>query len=134
MLVYLSRNYVVQRLSDEESYRKKRERERLNKVIRYIEKHYTEVISVQELADLLNLSKGRIEHLFRAAIGISPLQYINEFRLKKAVNLIKGSDSALTEIALAVGFGDYNHFGSLFKKYYGCMPSQLRSDDNSRIV
>lgn len=125
LLVYLRRNYVVQTLTKEESHRKKREQERIEKVISYIEKHYTEAISNQELADLLFLSKGRFEHLFRECLGVSPLQYINELRLKKAMSLIKGSSFSVTEIAAAVGFSDYNHFGRLFRKYYGCAPRQI---------
>ena len=125
LLVYLRRNYVVQTLTKEESCRKKREQERLQKVIAYIEQHYTETISNQTLADVLYLSKGRFEHLFRECLGVSPLQYINELRLKKAMSLIKGSSYSVTEIASAVGFADYNHFGRLFRKYYGCAPRQI---------
>ena len=125
LLVYLRRNFVVQTLTKEESFRKKREQERIEKVISYIEKHYTEAISNQTLADLLFLSKGRFEHLFRECLGVSPLQYINELRLKKAMSLIKGSSYSVTEIAEAVGFSDYNHFGRLFRKYYGCAPRQI---------
>lgn len=125
LLVYLRRNYVVQTLTKEESFRKKREQERIEKVISYIEQHYTEAISNQTLADLLYLSKGRFEHLFRECLGVSPLQYINELRLKKAMSLIKGSSYSVTEIAEAVGFSDYNHFGRLFRKYYGCAPRQI---------
>lgn len=134
LLVYLRRNYVVQTLTNEETRRKKRELERMHKVISYIEKHYPEPIDNQKLADLIYLSKGRFEHLFREIIGISPVQYVNEFRLKKAVDLIKGSANSMTEIAMAVGFGDYNHFGRQFKKYYGYVPSELRDYENSRIV
>ena len=130
MLVYLRRNYVAQTLTNEESSHKKRELERMNRIVEYIERHYTETITNQTLADLLFLSKGRFEHLFRENMGVPPLQYINELRIKKAMHLIKASDSSLTEIATAVGFGDYNYFGRLFRKYYGCTPKEAQS--NSR--
>ena len=126
MLVYLRRNYVMQTLTKEESYRKKRDQERLSKVISYIERHYTEPINNQELADLLFISKGRFEHMFREVLGVSPLRYINELRLKKTLSLIRGSDSPIADIASAVGFTDYNHFGRLFRKYYGCSPKQMQ--------
>ena len=126
MLVYLRRNFVVQTLTNEETIQKKRELERLSRVVSYIEQHYTETINNQELADMLYLSKGRFEHLFRENIGVPPLQYINEMRLKKAMSLIKGSDNSMTEIAAAVGFSDYNHFGRLFQRYYGCTPRQAQ--------
>jgi len=131
LLVYLRRSYVTQILTKEESARKKRERERLNKVISYIEGHYTEPISNQDLADILFLSKGRFEHMFRETLGMSPLKYINELRLKKAMSLIRGSDSSISDVAAAVGFADYNHFGRLFRKYYGCSPRQIQKSDKT---
>ncbi len=126
MIVYLRRNYVEQTLTNEESSHKKQELERMTKIVEYIEQHYTEPITNQELADLLFLSKGRFEHLFRENMGVPPLQYINELRVKKAMNLIKGSDSSLSEIAAAVGFGDYNYFGRLFRRYYGRTPKEAQ--------
>lgn len=128
LLVYLSRNYATQILTPEDSLRRKKTLERLNQVILYIESHYTESITNQQLADLIFLSKDRFEHLFREHIGIAPLQYINELRLKKAMILLKNQDLSITEIATAVGFSDYNHFGRLFRKYYGCAPKDAKNN------
>ena len=64
--------------------------------------------------------------MFREVLGVSPLRYINELRLKKTLSLIRGSDSSIADIASAVGFTDYNHFGRLFRKYYGCSPKQMQ--------
>lgn len=126
LLVYLSRNYVVQALTKADSLRRKQQMERLNQVIVYIESHYIEPVDNQRLADMVYLSKDRFEHLFRERIGVAPLQYINDFRLKKAMRLIKSSQLSITEIATAVGFQDYNHFGRLFRKCYGCTPTQAK--------
>jgi len=126
LLVYLSRKYVVQALTKADSLRRKQQMERLNQVIVYIESHYIEPVDNQKLADMVYLSKDRFEHLFREHIGMAPLQYINDFRLKKAMRLIKSSQLSITEIATAVGFQDYNHFGRLFRKCYGCTPTQAK--------
>lgn len=128
LLVYLSRHYATRILTPEDSLRRKKTLERLNQVILYIESHYTEPITNQQLADLVFLSKDRFEHLFREHIGIAPLQYINELRLKKAMNLLKNSDLSIAEIAAAVGFSDYNHFGRLFRKYYSCTPKDAKNN------
>lgn len=126
LMVYLSRNYVVQALTKADSLRRKQQIERLNQVIVYIESHYIEPVDNQKLADMVYLSKDRFEHLFRERIGVAPLQYINDFRLKKAMRLIQNSQLSITEIATAVGFQDYNHFGRLFRKCYGCAPTQAK--------
>ena len=81
LMVYLSRNYVVQALTKADSLRRKQQIERLNQVIVYIESHYIEPVDNQKLADMVYLSKDRFEHLFRERIGVAPLQYINDFRL-----------------------------------------------------
>ena len=123
LITYLSRNYVQEMLSDSDSLRRRKKLERLNTVNQYIEQHYTEAISNRELADLLHLSEDRFNHLFKEGMGMPPLQYINEIRLKKAMHLLKKGDHyTAAEVADAVGFSDYNNFGRMFRKYYGCTP------------
>ena len=126
LLVYLSRNYVTETLSPEDSLRRKKNRDRLNQVLLYMESNYMNAFSNQELADMVYLSKDRFEHFFRENIGISPRQYVNELRLKKALQLLQRGEMSNSEIAQAAGFRDYNHFGRLFRNFYGCTPNQMR--------
>ena len=95
----------------------------------YIEQHYAERISVAQLAEILCLSPDRLGHLFRDGVGQAPLQYINEIRLRKAMNLLKTAEYTVAEVARAVGFFDYNHFGRLFRRRYGCTPNQVRQGE-----
>ena len=67
-------------------------------------------------ADLIHVSEGRFSHLFKESAGMAPLQYINKVRLEKAANLLKRGDYTVAEVANAVGFSDYNHFGRLFRR------------------
>ncbi len=135
LLVYLSRNYGREMLSDSESMKRTKKLERLNTVNQYIEKHYTEQVSNKELAELLHLSEDRFNHLFKEGMGMPPLQYINEVRLKKAMNLLKKGEYTASEVADVVGFSDYNHFGRMFRRYFGCTPMQARKKtENSNIV
>lgn len=127
MLVYLCRNYVVQSLSERENLKRKKDLERLNVVLTYIHSHYTERISNTELAEMICLSEDRFGHLFRESVGKAPLQYINDMRLKSALNLLKTNEYTVTEVAEAVGFQDYNHFGRLFRKRYGYTPHDVKS-------
>ena len=126
LITYLSRNYVQEILSDSDSLKRRKKLERLNTVNQYIEQHYTEAISNRELADLLHLSEDRFNHLFKESMGMPPLQYINEIRLKKAMHLLKKGDFyTAAEVADAVGFSDYNNFGRMFRRFYGCTPLEV---------
>ncbi len=132
LVAYLVRNYALEMLGKEDCLRRRKKLERLNIVYRYIEHNYASPISSRDLADLLHVSEGRFSHLFKESAGMAPLQYINKVRLEKAMNLLKCGDYTATEVANAVGFSDYNHFGRLFRRTFGCTPIEVR--ENSRIV
>lgn len=134
LLVHLYRHYVVELLTKEDSIRRKKIQERLNQVLVYIDFHYGEPIGNQELADMVYLSKDRFEHFFRENMGMPPLQYINQLRLKKALGLMQQENLTITDIAQMVGFNDYNHFGRQFRKFYGCTPNEMKRKQKSGIV
>lgn len=126
LLVYLCRRYGAESVSAKDTDRRRRDLERLQPALDYIEQNYAERISVTRLAEILCLSPDRLGHLFRDGVGQAPLQYINEIRLRKAMQLLKTEEYTVTEVALAVGFFDYNHFGRQFRRRYGCTPNQVR--------
>ncbi len=132
LVAYLVRHYALEMLDREDSLRRRKKLERLNIVYQYIESHYSEAISNRELADLIHVSEGRFGHIFKESAGVAPLQYINEVRLQKAMHLLKKGNYTATEVADAVGFSDYNHFGRLFRRTFGCTPLEVR--ENSRII
>lgn len=125
LITYLIRNYVVESLSDKENIKRIQKLQRLNIILQYIQNNYSEPIAIQTLADLIHLSEFRFCHLFKESMGQSPLNYINEVRLKKAHHLLEQKELSVAEIAEAVGFQDYNNFGRLFRKYYGYAPTQI---------
>lgn len=124
LITYLFRNYVTESLSPRENTLRLHNLGRLNTVVQYIQENYSEPITNRELADLIHLSEYRFCHLFKESMGKSPINYINEVRLKKAYELIKEKDNSISEVAVKVGFSDYNNFGRLFRKYYGFPPSR----------
>lgn len=125
LIAYLVRRYAVRIVSERESTRRKKQLERLNTVLNYIQANYTRQITNRELADVIHLSEDRFNHLFKESMDMPPLQYINEIRIKKAMNLLKRKEGTVAEIAESVGFTDYNHFGRQFRRYYGCNPSDI---------
>lgn len=126
LTAHLVREYVEEILTESESDKRRKRLERLNTVLEYIRTNYKEQISNKELAEIIHLSEDRFNHLFKESMGMSPLQYMNEVRLRKAMGFLKKGEGTITEIADSVGFTDYNHFGRQFRKYYGCSPSEVR--------
>ena len=126
LFVYLCRNYVAEMMPERDSAKRKKDLERLSAVLGYIEANYNQRITVEQLADMVCLSEDRFGHLFREGVGQPPLQYINAMRLRKALNMLKTNQYTVTEVADAVGFRDYNHFGRLFRKQYGCTPNEIK--------
>lgn len=130
LVAYLVRHYAQEMLDKGDSLRRKKKLERLNVVYQYIESNYSGPISSRELAGLIHVSEDRFHHIFKESAGMAPLQYINEVRLGKAMNLLKQGDYTATEVAGAVGFSDYNHFGRLFRRAFGCTPNEVRKNGN----
>lgn len=126
LVTYLARNKAIEMLSEEGVLKRRKKLERLNRVYQYIEMHYTEIITNCELAEMVHLSEGRFCHIFKESAGVAPQQYINEIRLNKAMKLLKQDTLTATEVAEAVGFLDYNNFGRMFRKYFGCTPLEAR--------
>ena len=127
LIAYLCRNYASEMLTDTESAKRRRNLERLNIVLQYINKHFSEEISVEELAELIHLSEGRFSHLFKENVGMSALKYINEVRIRKADALLQNETLTIAEVASYVGISNYGYFGKMYKRYYGYAPGERRT-------
>lgn len=106
-----------------------RKLERLAPVIRYMEAHYSEVISLKQLASQINVSEYTLCILFREAFGTSPITYLMKLRIQMAKLLLsKNKTMAVKEIAKQVGFNDVSYFGKIFKKFEKITPLAYRED------
>ncbi|WP_371379898.1 helix-turn-helix domain-containing protein [Sporomusa aerivorans] len=125
ILVLLLRTYAEQTISENEKDRQRRTLDRLSPVLEYIDCHYTEKLSLGQLAAMANMSLHYFCRLFKSLTGKSPTEYINQLRINKAIILLRESNLNITEIALTVGFNDSNYFSRIFKKYKHVSPSCL---------
>ncbi len=91
-----------------------------------IKHRYHEDISIDELCDCCHLSKYYFIHLFKQVSGISPYQYIMNYRIHSAKSLLINSNDSIDQIAHAVGFKSYNNFLNQFKKFTGTTPNLFR--------
>ena len=122
ILAYLDRAYT-DRNTD---ILKAEKPELLDKVTAYIENHYSDHITVDELAHKFYVSSSTISHLFKQKMGLSLYHYITQRRLISAKNLISAG-TPLEHVATQVGFSDYSTFYRAFKQEYGISPRQYRS-------
>ncbi len=123
----LVRKYVATpKELDAYRYRLK-EQERLAPVFIYIDEHYREKLSVQQLADLAGLSRYHFSRLFKLVTDKSLVEYINLIRINKSESLLRNKALNISEIALATGFSDIFYFSRTFKKLKKVSPSEWRN-------
>ena len=104
---------------------------RIHRAIRLMTADLRREISLDELAQSLNLSASRLRHLFKVETGLSPVQYLKAQRMQKAKTLLETTFLNLKEVMYQVGFTDRSHFVRDFKKAYGLPPLQYR---NQRLI
>ena len=85
-----------------------------------------EGLGVAQLAQQLGVSDRHLRRVFEAALGVSPLQYLQTRRLLMAKHLLTDTRLPVTQVALASGFGSVRRFNAAFAAHYGLSPSQLR--------
>ncbi len=94
--------------------------------IRYLQEHYNENISVNDLAEQYNMSPNYFSSVFKKEIGASPVSYITELRMKRSMELLENSDLSVVDIARKVGYDEGQYFFRVFKKYTGMTPLNYR--------
>ena len=96
-------------------------------LLRYIDSHYSEHISLEQACGILNFHKSYFCKKFRDTMGVSFVEYLNLVRLSKAKALMQTTDQSIGEIAFEVGFSSVSYFIKTFKAHNGCPPNQYRA-------
>lgn len=109
---------AFERLIDE-IYDRNRYSKKISLAIEYVKKNYTRDISLKQIADSIGLSRIYLSQLFKKETGKNISDYLLEYRLEKAKELLRSTDLKIYEIAEKVGFQSSQHFSSMFKKYTG---------------
>lgn len=96
--------------------------DKLKQVLDYIELHYAEPITVSELAKLCYFSDYHFMRFFKKHMSMTCVEYINNLRLEKSVELFEQGNSSILEVSLSVGFHNLSYFHRAFKKKYHMTP------------
>jgi transcriptional regulator GlxA family with amidase domain len=98
----------------------------LRRVREYIEANLEENISIQVLAGIAGLSMYHFARAFKQSEGVTPHDYLVQCRVRRAQELLSGTDLPMSEIALASGFSDQSHCARRFREHVGVTPSTYR--------
>ena len=93
---------------------------------RYIDAHYQENITLDQLADVCHVSKYHLAHAFTEEYGISPINYLISKRISEAEHLLKTTDFSLSLISSTTGFSSSSYFAQIFRKQKGMSPTEFR--------
>ena len=100
----------------------------IERAIDYICKHFSEDISVSQIAATLGITREHFSFLFKKSYSTTPARFIRTYRLQRAMILLTSTDFSIEQIAERTGFNSYNYFSNQFKIVYGISPSQLRKE------
>jgi AraC family transcriptional regulator len=103
---------------------------RLRRIADYVEtridSNAESEIRIADLAGLVGLSAGHLHRAFRATTGKTPLEFINERRVQRAMQILEKETASIAEIALRIGFLSPSHFTRTFRRIAGVNPSDYR--------
>ena len=117
----------VQSLSHMDYVPMQRRTERLISVTDYIDANFNRKLLLEEIADREGLSLFHLSHLFKDTLGMSFQEYIKKKRFEYACLLLATTDMNILDISIDSGFSDVRYLNSMFKKEYGCTPSEYRA-------
>lgn len=116
---------------------KERIKEKVNPVdkhlltaVKYIESQYNTNVSIESVANYCHLNPSYMSRIFKDKYGISPKEYLLEFRMKIAAGLLSNSDTPIKVISISVGYENQLHFSKSFRKLYGMSPTEWRNKHN----
>ncbi|MDO4215758.1 MAG: AraC family transcriptional regulator [Bacteroidales bacterium] len=102
------------------------ESRRVNKVSKYVNEHYAEEIRLNDLAELVNMSRTSFSRFFKLRTGKSLTDYITDIRVGHATRLLVDTTTTIAEIAYGCGFNNLSNFNRILKKKKKCSPKEFR--------
>lgn len=110
---------------------------RVKEVILYIEEHYNENITLDDLAASIHLSKSECCRCFKRTLQLTPFEYLMKYRIFRAASILQmnvPASPSMSSLAFSVGFNNASYFNKVFKQYLHCTPSEYRRKVKSNLV
>ncbi len=103
-----------------------RDARRIKTMLQFIQDNCGEPISTAEIAGSAIISESECLRCFRGTIGTTPIQYLRQFRVRKATELLSSTDMKIVDIGVECGFSEMSYFAKTFRELQGCSPSEYR--------
>ncbi len=101
---------------------------RLHQMISFIRRHYSEPITLGDIAGAANISQSEAARCFKKNLDVTPFNYLILYRLEAAKVMLQSSEMSITEIAMQCGFDSVSYFDRVFRKYYWLTPKEFRGN------
>ena len=103
-----------------------RKNKRIKDMLAWIHLHYDEAVSLEDVARAGLLSKSECCRFFKSILGLSPMQYVNHYRIEKSLSLLQNTELSVTQIAYEVGYNGSSYYIEQFKKNMHTTPKNYR--------
>lgn len=118
-------------ISDKEKTERYNKGKRMNRIIDYVESHFTEKVLLADICEMENLSLYYLSHFFKEMLGMSFQQYVALMRFERARKMVEQTNRSITEICMECGFSDYRYLNKIYKQQLGYTPIDYR---NSHVI
>ncbi|MCC8081088.1 MAG: AraC family transcriptional regulator [Lachnospiraceae bacterium] len=126
LLINVARLNAVSSAMPEGGIRLKTGFDQIRPALDHIREQYSSPMKISEIAAVCHVSESHFRRLFEENIGMTPVEYLNQIRIRKACDLIKTTGSSMEEIAVKVGFATTSTFNRNFKRITGTSPYQWK--------
>lgn len=123
-LRYLTTNGQIR--TDKVSQQERIAAERMKQMLHYVEEHYAEELTVERIAGCVALSESACLRAFRQMLGITPIQYVRQYRVERAAELLRSTRLKTGEVGAECGFTDGSYFIRTFRELKHCTPKDYR--------
>ncbi|MDE6024592.1 MAG: AraC family transcriptional regulator [Lachnospiraceae bacterium] len=106
----------------------------VNHAVSYIQNHYSLPVTIEEIADYVGINRSYLSSLFKKYTGLSPIKYLQNFRLTRAEHMLRVTDLSIESIALSCGYQSSEAFHKIFKKTAQISPKEFRSLHRERTL
>ncbi len=104
-----------------------RDMERMKAMLSFLETHYAEELTLEQISESACISVTECIRCFRRSIGVPPIRFLKERRLQHAADMLRHTKKSISGIAASCGFSDMSYFAKSFRQFYGVTPTVYRN-------
>lgn len=93
----------------------------------YMHEHFAEPLSRRDIAQYVNIAEDYLTFCFRQELSVTPVKYLQRYRVNQAKSLLRNTGKTITDVALSVGFSDSGYFSRVFHREVGVSPESFRN-------